>query len=71
MIPPKDEAEARAKAAGNALDLVDKLRTQAEELGQDSRYGGGADLARSANAAAEEVLRLLSGPHDLKETSHE
>lgn len=62
MIPPKDESEARAKALANARDLVDKLREQSDELAADPRFGQGADLARSAKAAAEELLRQLSIP---------
>jgi hypothetical protein len=40
--------------------LVDKLQKQSDELEGDPRFGEGAGLAKSAKAAAEEVLRLLS-----------
>jgi len=71
VIPPKNEAEARVKASVNARELVDKLRKQADELGGDPRFGEGAGLARSAGAAAEEVLRLLSGSVQSSEKPHE
>jgi len=71
VIPPKDETEARAKASANAREVVDKVQTQAEELEADARFGEGAGLARSAEAAAEEVLRLLTRSTQSPEKSNE
>ena len=71
MIPPKDQTEARAKASANARDLVDKLDQQSAELQADPRFVEGGSLARSAKAAAEEVLRLLSPQVQPPEKPHE